>query len=51
VTGGTVVTYSNIPLTFGGDAIKHFGSAPIAGAVRRWSSGGGDDQDHDQDHD
>jgi hypothetical protein len=49
VTGGTVVTYSNIALTFSGDAIKHFGSAPIAGAVRRWTSGG--DQDQDQDHD
>jgi len=36
VTGSTVVTYSNIALTFSGDAIKHFGNEPIAGVVRRW---------------
>jgi hypothetical protein len=45
VTGGTIVTYSNLALTFGGDAIKHFGSAPVAGVVRRWTSRG----DHDRD--
>jgi hypothetical protein len=36
ITGGTLVTYSNLALTFSGDAIKHFGDQPIAGAVRRW---------------
>jgi len=36
ITGGTLVEYSNLALTFGGDAIKHFGDQPIAGVVRRW---------------
>jgi hypothetical protein len=33
ITGGDLVTYSNLALTFGGDAVKHFGSAPLAGVV------------------
>jgi hypothetical protein len=33
VTGGDLVTYSNITLTFGGDAVKHFGPGPLAGVV------------------
>jgi hypothetical protein len=33
VTGGNLVMYSNIALTFGGDAAKHFGSEPLAGVV------------------
>ncbi len=33
VTGGDLVTYSNLALTFGGDAVKHFGSSPLAGVV------------------
>ncbi len=36
VTGGDLVTYANIALTFSGDAIKHFGDQPISGAVRGW---------------
>jgi len=36
VTGGAVVRFSNLALTFGGDATKHFGDQPIAGAVRQW---------------
>jgi hypothetical protein len=35
VTGGDLVTYSNITLTFGGDAVKHFGPEPLAGVVNR----------------
>ena len=33
VTGGSIVTLSNITLTFGGAAVKHFGANPIAGVV------------------
>jgi len=33
VTGAELVMYSNIALTFGGDAAKHFGGNPIAGVV------------------
>jgi hypothetical protein len=33
VTGAELVTYSNIALTFGGDALNHFGGNPIAGVV------------------
>jgi len=33
VTGGNLVMYSNIALTFTGDAAKHFGSEPLAGVV------------------
>ena len=35
ITGGNSVTYSNIAVTFEGDAAKHFGSNPIHGVVRR----------------
>jgi hypothetical protein len=34
VTGGTLVDFSNITLTFQGGATKHFGSQPIHGVVR-----------------
>ena len=34
VTGGNSVTLSNIKLTFGGDAAKHFGMNAISGVVR-----------------
>lgn len=34
VTGGSLVTYSNIKLTFGGDAAAHFGTQPLNGVVR-----------------
>ena len=33
ITGGNLVTYSNIAVTFGGDAAKHFGINPLAGVV------------------
>jgi hypothetical protein len=33
VTGGNLVGFSNVALTFGGAAVKHFGSNPIAGVV------------------
>ena len=33
ITGGNLVMYSNIALTFGGDAAAHFGSNPLAGVV------------------
>ena len=36
VTGGNLVTFSNVTLTFGGAAIKHFGSDAVAGVVRSW---------------
>ncbi|HEY6384320.1 MAG TPA: hypothetical protein VIX91_01420 [Candidatus Acidoferrum sp.] len=37
ITGGTEVTYSNMTMTFqtGAPAIKHFGSLPIHGVVRK----------------
>ncbi len=35
ITGGNLVDFSNIALTFGGAAVKHFGSNPIAGVVSR----------------
>ncbi len=33
VTGGSVVMFSNVKLTFGGDAVGHFGTNAINGAV------------------
>lgn len=33
VTGGSIVTYSNVALTFSGDAAGHFGTSPLHGAV------------------
>jgi hypothetical protein len=33
VTGGALVEFSNVTLTFKGDALSHFGSNPIAGVV------------------
>jgi hypothetical protein len=35
ITGSTIVTFSNVKLTFGGDAVTHFGSQALAGVVRR----------------
>jgi hypothetical protein len=48
ITGGTEVTYSNMTMTFqtGAPAIKHFGTFPIHGVVRK-----AHDNDHDHDHD
>ena len=48
ITGGTEVTYSNMTMTFqtGAPAIKHFGSFPIHGVVRKTH-----DNDHAHDHD
>lgn len=43
VTGGSLVTYSNIALVFGGGAAGHLGSQPIHGVVLRIRS---DDDDH-----
>lgn len=40
ITGGSLVTLSNIALTFGGAAESHFGSNPIAGVVSGGGSGG-----------
>jgi hypothetical protein len=34
VTGGTLVTYSNVKLRFGGAAVGHFGAQPLNGVVR-----------------
>jgi hypothetical protein len=34
ITGGNGVTYSNIQMTFSGDAPAHFGAQPINGVVR-----------------
>lgn len=36
VTGGSSVPYSNIKLTFIGDAAGHFGMQPLEGVVRSW---------------
>lgn len=36
ITGGNSVAFSNIKLTFGGDAAGHFGSQPINGVVRNF---------------
>ena len=33
ITGGNLVAFSNVTLTFGGAAVKHFGSNPLAGVV------------------
>ena len=33
ITGGTLVTYSNIKVTFGGDAVAHLGMQPLDGVV------------------
>ena len=34
IIGGSVVTFSNLKLTFGGGAAAHFGSQPLSGAVQ-----------------
>ena len=34
-TGGTSAAYSNITLTFGGDARGHFGTQPVNGFVEK----------------
>ena len=36
VTGGKIVTYSNVTLTFGGPAANHFGPNAVAGVVKSW---------------
>ncbi len=33
VTGGNLVSFSNVTLTFGGAAVKHFGLNPLSGVV------------------
>jgi len=35
ITGGTLVTFSNITLTFENGAANHFGSEPLHGVVRK----------------
>ncbi len=35
LTGGTTAAYSNITLTFGGDAGGHFGTQPVNGFVEK----------------
>jgi hypothetical protein len=35
ITGGNTVTFSNIALTFGGQAVGHFGSNAISGVIVR----------------
>ena len=35
ITGGSSIAFSNIKLTFGGDAAGHFGVQPLDGVVRR----------------
>jgi hypothetical protein len=34
ITGGNLVAFSNITVTFGGAAVKHFGTNPFAGLVK-----------------
>jgi len=34
ITGGNTVAFSNIQLTFGGNAVAHFGPQPVNGVVR-----------------
>lgn len=34
VIGGNHLVFSNIKMTFGGDAANHFGSQPVNGVVR-----------------
>lgn len=34
ITGGNLVAFSNVKLTFGGDAVAHFGTQPLDGVVR-----------------
>ena len=36
VTGGSSVAFSNVKVTFGGDAEMHFGPQPLDGVVRFW---------------
>jgi hypothetical protein len=36
VTGGSSVPYSNVKVTFTGDAIVHFGTQALEGVVRTW---------------
>jgi hypothetical protein len=36
VIGGTIVQFSNMKLSFRGNAESHFGSLPLSGSVRRW---------------
>jgi hypothetical protein len=34
IVGGNSVTFSNVKVTFIGDAVKHFGMSPLSGVVR-----------------
>jgi len=34
ITGGALVPFSNVAVTFGGAAVRHFGSNPLAGVVK-----------------
>ena len=36
VIGGTIVEFSNVKVTFGGDAATHFGTLPLSGSVKSW---------------
>lgn len=45
ITGGNTVTFSNIAVTFIGDAATHFGSQPFHGVVRKAK-----DHDSDEQH-
>jgi hypothetical protein len=52
ITGGTEVTYSNMTMTFqtGAPALKHFGSFPIHGVVRKTHDHDFDKDDRDDHH-
>jgi hypothetical protein len=52
ITGGTEVTYSNMTMTFqtGAPAIKHFGSFPIHGVVRKTLEHDSDKDGHGDPH-
>lgn len=45
VTGGVLVTYSNITLTFQDGAVGHFGAEPLHGVVRKMDQSG---DEHDR---
>jgi len=34
ITGGDLVELSNVKLTFGGNAVSHFGAQPLSGVIR-----------------
>ncbi|MFL6437180.1 MAG: hypothetical protein ACJ71Q_06340 [Terriglobales bacterium] len=49
ITGGKSVEFSNITMTFGAPASRHFGTAPLSGVVRTFKQGDSEDDESHRD--